>query len=221
MKKLESNGIIYENIKILDKDILIKETSLPEKQWKKIQSLDLDFIVKPTEVTGNIIKMKYLREYESLSASNQRFNDIEIYKLLSKQLQYIKLLEENKVIHCDMHPNNILVCKKNDDIKLIDFDYSIVDDYIPEDSIFIDDGFSSSEIKRLSLEMDKRDCLGIFFTYLVDGQFPDGLDYASLDKYNMDTSIKKKIDGIINNDGSIEKDDYLTDEIKFLTKIKK
>ena len=216
MKTLYANGTNYENITILDDDTLLKKTSLPKKEWEAIKKLDFHFVVNPIKIMENTITMPYLRDYVSLSENKKTITELKIYQLLLKQMSYIQELEKNGIIHCDIHPNNILLSKTSTDMKLIDFDYSIVGDYISPESIYLEEGLSPELIKLESLQMDKRDCLGIFFTYLAEGKFFDSLDYSDLSKCNIDKSIKTKINDIINYESEIEKEDFLKDELNYL-----
>ena len=140
-KKLYAIKIFKENArKFFDKEILINKY-LPPEYFMQIYDFGSGYIKCEASNEGNIIDTndfsryngKIFYEVEELAENGELFNYIyetkcgfpeEISaKIFSKLIRSVKVMHDNRVVHCDIKPENVIV--GNDfSIKLIDFGFS-------------------------------------------------------------------------------------------------
>ena len=124
-------SIIEEN----DINYILKESfSSDEIEMLKNEVSNLN-ILKRIDCVSKLIKYKFSsdenyliceyvegRNFKSLSEYDIK-EKVKYYKML---LEAVKKIHNNKIIHCDLKPNNIII-DKNNNIKIIDFGTSIIE----------------------------------------------------------------------------------------------
>lgn len=180
MKNLKIDEYIYGRIYIKDKNTLVKYSILPCDIWYNLQKKNLDFINAPTSVYSlskeekdkyrmckSKIEIPWLRGYHTLYDCKflNNLTTKELLELLKTNLLLLKKLHENGIVHCDIHAKNIMI-NKNLDINFIDFDNSIIDDYISPSNIFHNNEMSLSQNKEKSITYDKEDIITPYLSYI-------------------------------------------------------
>ena len=234
MENLIYNGDKYDRIFLKDKSILIKYSMIPSNIWKIVQNKNLDFLNIPTDIFElkkedlkqfpnykSKIYLPNLYEYETLF--NEKFtenlNTEEILKQLRDVLLKIKRMHELEVIHTDLFSDNIMI-DKNFDIKFIDLDQMIVDNFISEENIFFEDDISFEEKKKLSIIQDKVDILNLYMYYLIRGNFKKSISLDSdVSKIYMPKNISDEINAYINGFIEPSTNYYFIDMIDELIKV--
>lgn len=217
MKTLTTNGFEYTNI-FVDGNKLIKKTNLSKEKWEYISKFHFDFLVNPIKIENNFITMPYLTYFKNLNNLNYKLNDKKIIILLIKTLKYLLLLHKNNIVHADIFSLNIMIDEVFK-IKLIDFDYSIINNQIPEDNIYIYDGLDDETIINLTKRDDVKDTLLTYLYYIKNKQFiPDIVNQFNIDSLNLNYDLKIKINDFFENKLDIPEDYFITDLAKELTK---
>ena len=228
MEQYRDNNRIYSNIFIKNKNILTKYSSLNGYIWKALCSKPLDFICKPKTFRSyekgfkyldttyySIVEFKLLDGYKTLYSDTYTndMTDSQILKLLYKNMLMLKKMHECGVIHSDICSKNIMI-NKNYDIKIIDFDNSVVDDFCSIDNNFNNFSNSLSRIKELSIEQDKKDLMKMYLYRVIYGSFSGEC------VENIDNDYKQVMMELINtirsNGTDIDRDYYFLDVIQDL-----
>lgn len=81
-------------------------------------------------------------------------NTKEVLCLYKKMANLLKQMHNNGIIHSDINATNIMI-NEDLDIKFIDFDASIIDNYISRENIYSDENLSKNEIISNSIIDDK------------------------------------------------------------------
>ena len=198
-KKLYAIKIFDEKgKKYYDKELLINKY-LPPHYFVHIYNFGDGFIRKENINTGNIYHQKTLDSLdnyhgkifyiiEELEENGELFNYVYetkqgfseriACKIFTQILKYVKILHDNRIAHCDIKPENIIVGKQFK-LKLIDFGFSEI---LGKDDNFIYDYkgseiYSSPEVRNRNMngyDGIKNDIfsLGVLLFVITIGRFP-------------------------------------------------
>ena len=92
--------------------------------------------------TKSKIELPYLQNYETLG-HNKELNNLttkQLLLLIQKITQKIKQMHKANIYHTDIHSENIMINKQ--DIKLIDLDAMLIENYISPENVFIEDNLT-------------------------------------------------------------------------------
>ncbi|MFI3307883.1 MAG: hypothetical protein R3Y21_04875 [Mycoplasmatota bacterium] len=207
------NGINYPNIRRC-KNILFKKTTLCKESWQYIKKQNFSFVVNPITIEEQIITLPYLSDHQSLYDSKRDFSTKAIYILLIRQLKYLISLHKKGIIHGDIFSLNIMVDEVLN-LKLIDFDYSIVKGKIPEENIYFYDEISNEEKIELTKKNDIKDTLLTYLYFLANNSFSDDIvDFIDFKALQIDENLKNKLKLFFEK--GILPDDYFTSDFVIL-----
>lgn len=226
MNNLVSDGVGYERIFIKDDNTLIKYSMVEVDAWKSLQNKNIDFVNTPIKALSlndsekekyplyqSKIYLPFLDEYDTLYGSDiaNNMDTKEALLLFKKNLLLLKEMHSKDVLHTDIFYKNIMI-NQNYDLKFIDLDASIIDDYISSENIYSEDDSSFSDKKGESMRDDKIDLLAVYFNYLVDGGFYLGQDRGiNFSNCGFSSSLKNTLDAYLRGDENISKDYYYLD----------
>ena len=203
MKNVTYNDITYDRLYYRDDKSLTKVSVIPEQIWKKFCDKKLQHVNNPTEYHNitktdrkiysidngytlyekkSIITLPYLNDYKTLYQT--KFEDIyttkDILLLLKKNLEILKNIHQKGISHSDIQAHNIMI-NQNKDIEFIDFDSLIIDNYISDENVFLEDGDKLEEKIRKTKVMDKVDLFDLYFSYLATGNFKNNGEFKISD----------------------------------------
>lgn len=198
MENLVVNGEMHDKIFVVEKNNLLKYSVLPPKIWEILINKNLEFVNVPNRVynltneenikynssNSDIFKelfaipikskilLPFLEEYKTFVDEDYTINcnTKNILNLLSYNLLLLKEMHKNGVFHNDIYPKNMMI-NKNLDIKFIDLDSLLIDDYISSENIYADDLENFSTIIKKNRRDDKLDLLYMYVKYLELGKF--------------------------------------------------
>ena len=217
MKNLVIDDFIYYRIFIHPSEKLIKYSSVEIEAWKLLQSKNLSFINTPTTVftldkeekeiypyCNSKIYLPILTDFDTLvdSQNTKSLDTKSILFLYKKCILLLKEMHNSGIIHSDINATNIMI-NKEFNIKFIDFDASIIDNFISRENIYVDDGLSTKSIINNSIVDDKVELLFTFLLCLENGHF-----IFSEDRF-IDFSILKLNNSMVN-----ELKSYLLGKVK-------
>lgn len=207
MKNFTVHDTNYTRIIKKNNTTLIKYSPVEKQGWLMLQSKNIKFINTPTKIkeltpeekihfkyTKSKIELPYLQNYETLG-HNKELNNLttkQLLLLIQKITQKIKQMHKANIYHTDIHSENIMINKQ--DIKLIDLDAMLIENYISPENVFIEDNLTFQEQQNKSQEEDKQSILNLLLYYLKKGTFQDQMnDYIDLYNLNMPKDIKQEI----------------------------
>lgn len=207
MKNFTVHDINYTRIIKKNNTTLIKYSPVEKQGWLILQSKNIKFINTPIKIkeltpeekihfkyTKSKIELPYLKNYETLG-HNKELNNLttkQLLLLIQKITQKIKQMHKAHIYHTDIHSENIMINKQ--DIKLIDLDAMLIENYISPENVFIEDDLTFQEKQNKSQEEDKQSILNLLLYYLKKGTFQDQMnDYIDLYNLNMPKDIKQEI----------------------------
>lgn len=207
MKNFTVHDTNYTRIIKKNNTTLIKYSPVEKQGWLILQSKNIKFINTPTKIkeltpeekihfkyTKSKIELPYLQNYETLG-HNKELNNLttkQLLLLIQKITQKIKQMHKANIYHTDIHSENIMINKQ--DIKLIDLDAMLIENYISPENVFIEDNLTFQEQQNKSQEEDKQSILNLLLYYLKKGTFQDQMnDYIDLYNLNMPKDIKQEI----------------------------
>lgn len=207
MKNFTVHDINYTRIIKKNNTTLIKYSPVEKQGWLILQSKNIKFINTPTKIkeltpeekihfkyTKSKIELPYLQNYETLG-HNKELNNLttkQLLLLIQKITQKIKQMHKANIYHTDIHSENIMINKQ--DIKLIDLDAMLIENYISPENVFIEDNLTFQEQQNKSQEEDKQSILNLLLYYLKKGTFQDQMnDYIDLYNLNLPKDIKQEI----------------------------
>ena len=207
MKNFTVHDINYTRIIKKNNTTLIKYSPVEKQGWLILQSKNIKFINTPTKIkeltpeekihfkyTKSKIELPYLKNYETLG-HNKELNNLttkQLLLLIQKITQKIKQMHKAHIYHTDIHSENIMINKQ--DIKLIDLDAMLIENYISPENVFMEDDLTFQEKQNKSQEEDKQSILNLLLYYLKKGTFQDQRnDYIDLYNLNMPKDIKPDI----------------------------
>lgn len=207
MKNFTVHDINYTRIIKKNNTTLIKYSPVEKQGWLALKSKNIKFINTPTKIenltpeekirfkyTKSKIEIPYLKDYETL-AHNKELNNLsteQLLLLITKITQKIKQMHKAHIYHTDIHSENIMINKQ--DIKLIDLDAMLIENYISPENVFIKDDITFQEKQTKSKEEDKQSILSLLLYYLKKGTFQDQMnDYIELHNLNLPKDIKQEI----------------------------
>lgn len=233
MKNLCVNGEVFPRIFIKDKNTLVKYSKVRKCAWEKLQTKDINFINTPIKIEyltkeekqkypnyKSKINLPILKGYDTLLTSQYTKNmDTEnILLLYKKNVELLKIVHSNNIVHGDLFCRNIMINKELD-INFIDFDQSIIDNYISEENVYFDYDTSLSEKKRYTIVDDKVDLFSLYLSYLVVGAFDKYINRSiSLSPLCINYKLVKEIRSYLDGDKEPSKDYYFTDIVDDLLK---
>ena len=104
------------------------------------------------------------------------------------------------------------------DIKFIDLDASIIDDYISVENVYFYD--KNTDVIKEGIQDDKLDTLKMYLSYLEKGSFKNEChDIINFNSLSLPLEIKKELLSYSIKDRIIEKDYYFEDIIEELLRI--
>lgn len=207
MKNFTVHDTNYTRIIKKNNTTLIKYSPVEKQGWLILQSKNIKFINTPTKIkeltpeekihfkyTKSKIELPYLQNYETLG-HNKELNNLttkQLLLLIQKITQKIKQMHKANIYHTDIHSENIMINKQ--DIKLIDLDAMLIENYISPENVFIEDNLTFQEQQNKSQEEDKQSILNLLLYYLKKGTFQDQMnDYIDLYNLNLPKDIKQEI----------------------------
>ena len=207
MKNFTVHDTNYTRIIKKNNTTLIKYSPVEKQGWLILQSKNIKFINTPTKIkeltpeekihfkyTKSKIELPYLQNYETLG-HNKELNNLttkQLLLLIQKITQKIKQMHKANIYHTDIHSENIMINKQ--DIKLIDLDAMLIENYISPENVFIEDNLTFQEQQNKSQEEDKQSILNLLLYYLKKGTFQDQMnDYIDLYNLNLPKYIKQEI----------------------------
>ncbi len=234
MKNLVIDDFVYYRIYLDLPEKLIKYSSLDINAWNLLKSKNLDFINTPDSVfelnkeektlfpyCESKIYLPILNGYKTLVDSPyikylDTKNVLVLYKIM---VTLLKKMHNSRIIHSDINATNIMI-NKNLDIKFIDFDTSIIDDYISRENIYLDEGLSKNKVISNSIADDKIELLIMFLYYLANGCFEFNENrYVNLSSLNLNDNMTEEIRAYINGKVKPIYDYYFEDIIDDLLEI--
>ena len=126
----------------------------------------------------------------------------------------MKDMHNKDVYHGDVFSKNLMI-NKYYDIKLIDLDMMIIDDYVSPENVFMYEQDYHNDIEYAKEKNIKEDKLGIIYMYmryLLNGRFEGNLK-DDLTALKLPKTIEQEIQSIMNGKSSIKKEYYLEDII--------
>ena len=227
MENITYRGQTYTNIYKYTPDILLKYSKLSIELWNELIIKKLKYLNTPEKIEeipkdekniyygyNSIVYLPYLKNYSTLY--NEQFtigmSTKEILLLLKKNLQIIKDMHKNNVIHADLYPDNIMI-NKDLDIQFIDLDYSVINDNdIPYENVYYSYEIPYKSKRSLTRIQDKIDILDIYMYYLVNGNFKREENIATdISSLNLQKYIKEEINSYINNKRNPNRNYYFID----------
>ena len=207
MKNFTVHDTNYTRIIKKNNTTLIKYSPVEKQGWLILQSKNIKFINTPRKIkeltpeekihfkyTKSKIELPYLQNYETLG-HNKELNNLttkQLLLLIQKITQKIKQMHKANIYHTDIHSENIMINKQ--DIKLIDLDAMLIENYISPENVFIEDNLTFQEQQNKSQEEDKQSILNLLLYYLKKGTFQDQMnDYIDLYNLNLPKDIKQEI----------------------------
>lgn len=207
MKNFTVHDTNYTRIIKKNNTTLIKYSPVEKQGWLILQSKNIKFINTPTKIkeltpeekihfkyTKSKIELPYLQNYETLG-HNKELNNLttkQLLLLIQKITQKIKQMHKANIYHTDIHSENIMINKQ--DIKLIDLDAMLIENYISPENVFVEDDLTFQEQQNKSQEEDKQSILNLLLYYLKKGTFQDQMnDYIDLYNLNLPKDIKQEI----------------------------
>lgn len=218
--------------KYFEKEILVNKI-LPQKYFLKLINYGSGYIYQKNENSlnqNNNISEKYNGKVfyiiEEIAENGELFNYIyELNegfseriscKIFTQILKYAKILHDNRIAHCDIKPENVIIGKKFN-LKLIDFGFSEI---LGKEDNFIyeykgSEIYSSPEVRNRNMngyDGIKNDIfsLGVLLFVITIGRFPFEKSNYSDRKYRL--IMNKKYDDF----WSYYEQYNLTDEFKHL-----
>ena len=126
-------------------------------------------------------------------------------------------MHQKGVIHSDLFEKNIML-NSEFDIKFIDLDASIIDDYISVENVYFYD--KNTDVIKEGIQDDKLDTLNMYLSYLEKGSFKNEChDIINFNSLSLPLEIKKELLSYSIKDRIIEKDYYFEDIIEELLRI--
>lgn len=237
MENIVYNGDKYSNIFKLDDNTLLKYSEQNKENWKYLieHKKELPFLNIPTKVedlddTEKIIyefsynsktkiHLPYLKDYSTLfnETITKNFNTEDILKLIKKILIMIKEMHTKKVIHSDLHSNNIMI-NENLDIAFIDLDLSIINNNPSKSNFYL--AYEALEEAIIhSKNDDKIDILNLLLHYLMNANFKKNNLYNEIIKDIMlPDNILREFKNILSTE-NVSNDYYFIDLIDELLRI--
>ncbi len=226
-----ANKEIYERIKWIDKNMLLKYSSIDKNTWERMMNKDLDFVNTPTKVlpltkeemqkypySVSKIYLPFLKGYKNLFEEKytKNFNTKEILVMLRQNIKLLKKLHDNNVYHGDLYVCNVMI-NKDLDMKYIDLDASIVDGIISEENIFKPD-FDSEDAIEYTRSMDILETIKMYLLYLERGNFKQGvIETVDFYKLHLPEIIEKFFKMYYDNEPvKVEENYYFEDVIEEL-----
>lgn len=211
MRNLIVDNTIYPNL-FSDDKTLIKYSSLPYDIWIRIKGKNLPFLNTPEKVvnlnyysektkTRSKVTLPYLNDYSTFYSEKytKKMDTLEILKLFKKHINLVQKMHNSNIIHNDLWANNIMINSELD-IKFIDFESIIIDDFISEEARCFNKYRNNLgiNIKEYGIFDDKKNILNMYLNYLKNGDFKinsnRGVDIESL---SLPLEIKKEIEEYI------------------------
>ena len=166
------------------------------------------YIIEELEENGELFNCVY--------ELNEGFSERISCKIFTQILKYVKILHDNRIAHCDIKPENVIIGKKFN-LKLIDFGFSEI---LGKEDNFIyeykgSEIYSSPEVRNRNMngyDGIKNDIfsLGVLLFVITIGRFPFEKSNYSDRKYRL--IMNKKYDDF----WSYYEQYNLTDEFKHL-----
>ncbi len=164
-------------------------------------------VIEP--ITGKSLQSKIIEA----EGNHDNFPEISRYNLCIDFMEIIKKIHELKIVHCNLKPDNIftdeILGTENFKVKIIDFDFSFVEDEAPpwrEDYAIIGTpGYFSPEHWHGKLPSTKSDVFicGIILYQLICEEYPfeefkvDALKRKFLKPIEVKPDLEKKVSDII------------------------
>lgn len=198
--KFREKDAFYENkIYWKDDNNLIKLVENSSEYWTRLMNKNVDFIVKPTEVyelsrlkkiqysKDCAVVIPYLSNYSTLS-KNYCFSYKEGLMIIRDVLSKVKELHNNNIVHGDAHAGNIMI-DANKDIKLIDFEFGIVDELISKENLYDYYYADKDEIIRDLKQCDIISVMIILIRFMLYGNF-DCVSHVFLNSHDLYNEIE-------------------------------
>lgn len=237
MENIVYNGDKYSNIFKLDDNTLLKYSEQNKDNWKYLieHKKELPFLNIPTKVedldeiektiyetscdSKTKIYLPYLKDYNTLfnEIITKNFYTSDILKLIKRILILIKDMHNKKVIHSDLHSNNIMI-NEDLDIALIDLDLSIINNNPSKSNPYFEDEQIENMIKY-SKRDDKIDILNLLLYYLINSNFKkNDLHNVNIKDIMLPDNILNEFKNILNTE-NVSDDYYFIDLIDELLRI--
>lgn len=201
---MESNYKIIKQIEKDGKNISIIQNSMRKYFFSKcINNIDKDLIVslkneikclcilKNTKIVPKIIDFNLDIEKPYIITEYVNFNRLDDYEFSSLEeklkciisiLDAVEIIHRNKIIHCDLKPQNIFI-DKNFNVKIIDFGISSIDGEQTLSNYGSLNYCSPEKINRQEItNWTDIFSLGIIFYKLLTGSLPFKRDRSNLTK---------------------------------------
>lgn len=233
MTPIIRHGIEYKNVFKHDQKNILKYSSLPPEIWNILQSKKLFFLNIPTKIftlteeeqekyfnCQSKIILPYI-EGETLieETITKDLSTEQFLKLFKYNLSLLEIMHKNNVIHGDIYPGNIMITP-NGNIHFIDLDYDIVDDFIPQENVYIEESNDVELIKLQTMKDDKIDLLSSYLYRMLYGQFnQEIIRYLNIKKLKFPKIIEDEINAILLEYYIPSKDDYFIQLLDELLKI--
>ena len=150
-------------------DILVnKNSDKISKYYEYYECKHYDYIVSIYEYIDGVTLTQYIQ--------NNKITDKFILLILRKVLECLKFIHNNNIVHCDIKPDNIMIAKDDNTVKLIDFDFCIVltDEFYMSDYIFGTLDYIAPESHDLKMYSKKSDVwsLGVIIYSIITNKYP-------------------------------------------------
>lgn len=235
MNNLVVDNEKYDRIFLYDDNKFLKYSIVDVDAWINLKNKDIDFVNNPTKVSNltSSEKRKYplynskillpiLKGYKTFYMEDYTscFSTIDILKLLSKNLSLLEIMHKNNVFHNDISPRNMML-NNTFDIKFIDLDSFMIEDYISKENIYFDEFYADPISAKINnIRDDKLYLLEMYLFYLDNGSFRyNMINYWNLNFNLLPNEIRKELYSYYNNDREIALNYYFQDMISDLIKI--